>query len=199
MLEKIINILFPFFDKGFRIDEEKKQIRFEMRHLKDELTEDQKEKEANAVFRKIELMPEFQAANTILIYWSTTDELPTQSFIKKWCSEKLIILPSINGQKLFLKRFSPEVPMIQRALGIWEPDLTEVFSGKVDLVIVPGVAFDTKKNRLGRGKGYYDRFFRRNKTLKIGVGFEFQLLSSVPINRMDIRMDRIVTSSTIIE
>ncbi len=199
MLDKIINLLFPFYDRAFRIDEEKKQIRFDMRHLKEELSTEEKENEAAKVFQRIEKMPEFIEANTILIYWSTTDELPTHNFIQKYCNQKLIILPSINADKLVLKRFSSDVTMVQRALGIWEPDLLEIYSGKIDLVIVPGVAFDSKKNRLGRGKGYYDRFFRRNKTLKIGVGFDFQLINKVPINRNDMRMDRIVTPSKTIE
>lgn len=199
MLDKIINLLFPFYDRAFRIDEEKKQIRFDMRHLKEELSTEEKENEAAKVFQRIEKMPEFIEANTILIYWSTTDELPTHNFIQKYCNQKLIILPSINADKLVLKRFSSDATMVQRALGIWEPDLLEIYSGKIDLVIVPGVAFDSKKNRLGRGKGYYDRFFRRNKTLKIGVGFDFQLINKVPINRNDMRMDRIVTPSKTIE
>ena len=118
---------------------------------------------------------------------------------KKWKDEKLIILPSIKGRKLRLKRYSSDVNLVQRALGIWEPDLKEIYDGKVDLVIVPGVAFDSKKNRLGRGKGYYDRFFRKHKTLKIGVGFDFQLIDSVPLNNWDKRLDLIITPSNTIE
>ena len=89
--------------------------------------------------------------------------------------------------------------MIQHTLGIWEPNLTETFEGNIDLVVVPGVAFDTKKNRLGRGKGYYDRFFKKKRTIKIGVGFDFQLINSVPVNSWDKRLDMIITPSTTIE
>jgi len=195
----IMDVLFPFFLNSFEIDEEKKRIRFDLKHIKEDLSDEEKEIAAAAVFGKLESLSEFKSAKTIVIYWSAPDELPTQTFIKKWKDEKLIILPSIKGRKLRLKRYSSDVNMVQRALGIWEPDLKEIFDGKVDLVIVPGVAFDSKKNRLGRGKGYYDRFFRKQKTLKIGVGFDFQLINSVPLNTWDKRLDLILTPSNTIE
>ncbi|MEI8273582.1 MAG: 5-formyltetrahydrofolate cyclo-ligase [Paludibacter sp.] len=195
----IMDVLFPFFSNSFEIDEEKKRIRFDLKHIKEDLSDEEKEIAAAAVFGKLESLSEFKSAKTIMIYWSAPDELPTQTFIKKWKDEKLIILPSIKGRKLRLKRYSSDVNMVQRALGIWEPDLKEIFDGKVDLVIVPGVAFDSKKNRLGRGKGYYDRFFRKQKTLKIGVGFDFQLINSVPLNTWDKRLDLILTPSNTIE
>ena len=118
----IKDIIFPFFTNSFEIDEEKKRIRFDIKHLKEELTPEEKEKAANAVFDQIEVLYEFKIAKTILIYWATPDELPTQEFIKKWKDEKLIILPSIKGRKLKLKRYSSEAGLIQRALGIYEPE-----------------------------------------------------------------------------
>ena len=106
---------------------------------------------------------------------------------------------AIEGEKLLLKRYFKDGKMIQKTLGIMEPDLNEIYTGKVDLVIVPGVAFDRAKNRLGRGRGYYDRFFKKMKPTKIGVGFDFQLLSSVPAAKHDIAMDIIVTPSETIK
>jgi len=188
-----------FSNKSERIKEEKKVIRREIRDKKSDLTEEQKQKEAFSVFKKIEQLLEFKQADSILMYWSTGDELPTQDAINKWVTTKTILLPSIKGHKMVLKKFFPEAPMIQRQLGIWEPDLPNVYDGKIDLVIVPGIAFDRKKNRLGRGKGYYDRFFARNKALKIGVGFDFQLMDKIPIERTDKRMDKIITMLDIIE
>lgn len=199
MDDNIFKLLFPFYARAFRIKEEKKRIRFDIRRLKVELSQEDKEKEAEEVFRKIELLPEFKTANTILIYWSTGDELPTQSVIAKWSQDKFIVLPTVKGDKLKLKRYEPNVKMVQRALGIYEPDLPETYSGKIDLVVVPGVAFDLKKNRVGRGKGYYDRYFRRNKVFKIGVGFDLQLLNSIPTRRFDKRMDKVISSSNTIE
>ena len=184
---------------SINISDEKKRIRLEINLLKSEVSAEQKLEEAKAVFRNIESLPAFKNANTVLIYWSTKDELPTHEIVKKWCEEKFVFLPSVKKKKLVLKKFTTETKLVQRSLGIWEPDLNEVYTGKVDLAIVPGVAFDRNKNRLGRGKGYYDRFFRRNKTIKIGVGFDFQLLDSIPARWWDKQMDKIITPSNSIE
>ncbi|HET7732756.1 MAG TPA: 5-formyltetrahydrofolate cyclo-ligase [Paludibacter sp.] len=195
MNDLINQILSLFSKKSATVIAEKKQIRQEIRSLKKLLTDEQKQAEAKAVFEKIEMLPEFKIAETILMYWSTTDELPTQAAISNWCTEKQLFLPSINGEKMVLKHYSPNGKLVQKSLGIWEPDLAERYDGKIDLVIVPGIAFDRKKNRLGRGKGYYDRFFKKFKPVKIGVGFDFQLMHSIPVAKHDIKMDKIITPS----
>ncbi|HQG08910.1 MAG TPA: 5-formyltetrahydrofolate cyclo-ligase, partial [Dysgonamonadaceae bacterium] len=68
----------------------------------------------------------------------------------------------------------------------------------IDLIIVPGVAFDRKLNRLGRGKGYYDRLLSQLKSPKIGICFDFQLLESIPVEDWDIKMDMIVAQNEIV-
>jgi len=178
---------------------EKKQVRQQIRALKLQIPEIQKQQEAKVVFSKIENLPEFQAAKSILLYWSTSDELPTHEIVEKWSLDKQVILPAVNGDDLILKQYHSNKMMKQGLLGIWEPDSAETFVEKVDLVIVPGVAFDCEKNRLGRGKGYYDRFFKNNNPIKIGVGFDFQLLNVIPSTEMDIKMDKIVTASHVID
>ena len=82
------------------------------------------------------------------------------------------------------------------AYGIMEPE-GPAFTAydDIDLIIIPGVAFDVKHNRLGRGKGYYDRFLPLiPDTYKIGVCFPFQMTTSIPAEEHDIRMDEIITS-----
>jgi len=196
LTSKILSIFSSHFKS---IDAKKKQIRTDIRWLKKELSVEQKQAEADAVFREIELLPEFINAETVLFYWAMRDELPTQLAIKKWCIEKKILLPSIDQNKLVLKQYDYTGKLTQKNLGIWEPDLVENYEGKVDLVIVPGIAFDRKRNRLGRGKGYYDRFFKKYKPAKIGVAFDCQLLDTVPIAKHDIKMDKIITPSEIIQ
>jgi len=83
--------------------------------------------------------------------------------------------------------------------GIYEPDgplnRTPAELKNIDLVIVPGLAFDRKNNRIGRGKGYYDNFLRRlpKGKSKIGLGFRFQLLSRVPATKRDIPLTGVIT------
>ena len=66
-------------------------------------------------------------------------------------------------------------------------------------MVVPSVAYDRKGNRLGRGKGFYDRFLKSTAAVKIGVGYEFQLFDELPTEPHDVGMDVIITqNSTII-
>ncbi|MFZ4723947.1 MAG: 5-formyltetrahydrofolate cyclo-ligase [Paludibacter sp.] len=178
---------------------EKQQIREHIKELKKQLSDFQVSEEANKVFDKIELMPEFQSYKTILIYWSTNDELPTHKIAKKWSETKIILLPSINGENLTLKKFSSDEQLKKGKLGISEPETNEIYNGIIDLVIVPGIAFDLVGNRLGRGKGYYDRFFSELKIPKWGVAFDFQLLPEIPVSENDIKMDKVFTASKLIE
>ena len=172
---------------------DKIELRKEIKSLKQVFTETQNLAEADIIFHKIETLPEFQNAETILMYWSLPDELPTHRFVEKWSGSKQILLPAIEGDEMLIKKYSSTTQMKQGLLGILEPDWDEIFEGKIDLVIVPGIAFDPQKNRLGRGKGFYDRFFEKNVVLKIGVCFDFQLLESIPHSKHDIKMDIIVT------
>ena len=146
-MNDLINEIFSFFSKkNATVIADKKQIRQEIRSLKKFLTVEQKQAASNAVFQKIEALSEFKTADTILIYWSTPDELPTQDTISKWCTQKQIFLPAIDGEKMVLKHYSPDGKMVQKSLGIWEPDLSESYDGKIDLVIAPGIAYDREKN-----------------------------------------------------
>ncbi|MCG8410617.1 MAG: 5-formyltetrahydrofolate cyclo-ligase, partial [Bacteroidales bacterium] len=64
---------------------------------------------------------------------------------------------------------------------------------KIDLIIIPGVAFDSENNRLGRGKAYYDKLLKQTKAFKLGICFDFQMVDKVPTDKYDIKMDRVVS------
>jgi 5-formyltetrahydrofolate cyclo-ligase len=177
----------------------KNEIRLQIRELKNQLSDNQKGQAADSVFKKIELLPEFKIAKTILMYWSTTDELPTHKFVEKWSVEKEILLPSVVGDDIVIKKYSAKENLKRGNLGIYEPEANSLYTGKIDLTIVPGVAFDLKMNRLGRGKGFYDRFFNDIDTLKWGVGFDFQVVPSVPTNNDDKPMNKVISPTKIIE
>lgn len=76
-------------------------------------------------------------------------------------------------------------------------DLTDV--DDIELMVIPAVAFDRKGNRLGRGKGFYDRLLKTSRATKIGVGYEFQLLDSIPCEPHDVAMDMVITQKTLIK
>ena len=93
---------------GRAVVAEKSRIREEIKRMKFQMSPNQKEAEASAVFRKIEAMPVFQRAQTILMYWSMSDELPTHDFIKKWSESKTILLPVVKGEQMIVRKFTGE-------------------------------------------------------------------------------------------
>jgi len=188
-----------FHKKQPDISLDKHEIREHIRHKKAQISDKEKQIQSAAVFEKIENLTEFQNAQNILVYWSMPDELSTHNFIIKWSRKKQLLLPVVKGDEMLIKPFSSKDELKQGSLGIWEPDVQKEFLHAIDLVIVPGMAFDKDKSRLGRGKGYYDKYFINKNVVKIGVCFDFQLLDKIPTATFDIKMDKVITKSATIE
>lgn len=184
--------------KELNTDGKKKLLRQSIKDLKKNISSSQKEAQANRVFEKLEHLPEFINAQTIFIYWSLPDELPTHQFIEKWSFQKKFLLPSIENNEMLLKEFSGANDMKSGLLSIEEPNTLRTYEGVIDLIIVPGLGFDKQKNRLGRGKGFYDKFLKSDTTTKIGIGFDFQILNEVPTSEFDIAMDIIIAPDELI-
>lgn len=149
------------------------------------------------ILAALEAHPAFRAANTILLYHSLKDEVDTHEFIRKWSDRKRILLPVVVGDEVELRLYTGAQDMATGAYGIEEPT-GEVFTeyAEIDFIAVPGVAFDRRGNRLGRGKGYYDRLLPQIPlAYKAGICFPFQLVEEVPAEAFDIRMDTIITAS----
>src|ERR1035437_4480357 len=127
MNKLIYNLISTFTNRSKTIADEKDKIREQIRELKKQLTEEQKLKDAELVFEKIESLPEFNAAKTILLYWSTSTEMSTHNIVEKWCTQKLIVLPAVKDKNLILKQYFSSETMEQGPLGIWEPDSLETF------------------------------------------------------------------------
>ena len=150
--------------------------------------------DAANVLKQLEQDEHFLAAQTILMYYSLPDEVDTHGFINKWCQEKQIVLPVVVGEELDLRHFTSANELRTGSFGIAEPtgDLFTDYN-QIDVVIVPGIAFDQNGNRLGRGKGYYDRLLPKlSKAYKIGICFPYQLVAEVPTEPTDIQMDSVI-------
>jgi len=177
------------------ISQEKKEVRLKIKELKKIFSLDEKKRKSTAIFEQIEKLEIFQKSTRIMAYWSMDDEVFTHDFILKWYPEKQFILPSVKGDELELRVFSGLQNMTEgTAFGIKEPQ--ELFTDDVktiDLILVPGVAFDKQNNRLGRGKAYYDKLLKKTRAYKIGICFDFQLLETIPTDEFDIKMDTIIS------
>ncbi|MFA8300585.1 MAG: 5-formyltetrahydrofolate cyclo-ligase [Hyphomicrobiales bacterium] len=176
------------------IYEKKKQLRRLVKERKQQLTQEEITSKSEAICEAIECHPSFKQATTIMAYWSMSDEVQLQAYIPKWAKEKRIILPCVNKDELVLKVFEGVENLHDGDLyGIPEPkgeEFKDVES--IDLIIVPGVAFDKQNNRMGRGKAYYDKLLRHSYSQKIGICFNIQYFDEVPYDELDVKMNEVI-------
>lgn len=193
MALKFKNILDKLYRRKKDEATDKTKIRRRIRNKKNILSDMEKSESSKMVFQKVEELPEFINAKSVLLYWSLPDELPTHNFIEKWCKTKQILLPMVKEDKMLIKPFVSTQDLHKSDMGIWEPATQNEYLKHIDIVLVPGIAFDKSKNRLGRGKGYYDRYFTNKNVTKVGICYDFQLLENVPTESYDVKMDIIIT------
>ena len=163
------------------------------------LSEMEKASAAEEVFAQLEKTAAFMMADNILMYHSLPDELQTIKFLQKWHDRKRFFLPRVNGVNLDILPYE-ETRLELGSFHIEEPTGDDVVDvDDIELMVIPAVAFDRKGNRLGRGKGFYDRLLSTSKATKIGVGYEFQLFDDLPSEPHDVAMDMVITQKTLIK
>lgn len=148
------------------------------------------------------LRPLLAEAQTIVAYYSLPDEVDTHALIDELLAAgKTVLLPKVlDDETMELCRYSGRESLREGAYHIMEPLTEGRFSCYDDLTkepspcyaLVPGLAFDAKGHRLGRGKGYYDRFLASFKGKTIGVCFDFQKVAEVPVDAHDVAVNRVV-------
>ncbi|MBE9469448.1 MAG: 5-formyltetrahydrofolate cyclo-ligase [Bacteroidetes bacterium] len=177
------------------IDTEKKALRKKIKAIKSEVSFEEKKTRSKNILLKLERNKIFQNAKIVMLYWSMKDEVFTHDFVVKWSSDKKIILPSVAGDNLILKEFTGKDDLVagdrydipEPGCGIFENE------NEIELIVVPGVAFDKQNNRMGRGKAYYDKLLKSTKAKKIGICFEFQLFENIPYDKYDVKMDLVIS------
>ena len=152
------------------------------------------------IMKRLEETELFRQASCIALYNAIPGEVQTAGFLEKWLEKKQLLLPLIVGDDLRLLPYNGTDSLKPGIFGIMEPieQKTTVDESEIDLIIVPGVAFDRQLNRMGRGKGYYDRLLSTLQAPKIGICFDFQLQDTVPTESFDKKMDMIITEKEIV-
>jgi len=150
-------------------------------------------------------LEEFQRAHTVLFYVSYGSEVATHEMIKEALRQvKKVVVPCTDTTKrtLSLSELRRWEDLGVGAYKIQEPRVEcrcEVPINEVELIIVPGIAFDCHGHRIGHGMGYYDRLLSENlRVTKLGLAFELQLVDTIPVERHDVSVDMIVTENRII-
>ena len=171
----------------------KDEVRKRIKAQKAVLNDREKLLAADSVFSMLERTAAFLLSEKILMYHSLPDELPTHKFLEKWGTKKKFFLPRVNGLNLEILPYDKSTLSLG-AFHIEEPvgnDTTDV--REIDLIIVPGVGYDASGNRVGRGKGYYDRLLAESRALKIGVAYDFQVVENIDCEPHDMKVDIIIT------
>lgn len=172
---------------------DKKELRSHIKALKRQHTKVSLIEQSSLILNKLESHKDFIEAKTVMLYSSLPDEVQTIGFIEKWRHKKRIILPTVVGDDIIPVELTDDTDFAIGDFNILEPQ-NKPYNGSYDLIIVPGVAFDKDGNRIGRGKGYYDRFLSKHMNIKrIGICFDFQLIEEVPTEENDIRMHEIIS------
>lgn len=175
----------------------KNDIRIRIKAQKALLSNEEKNKAAELAFNFLENHASFILANRILMYHSLADELSTINFIDKWSGRKEFFLPRVNGVNLDILPYSKSTLRLG-AFQIEEPDGDDTVDiNQIELIVVPGVAYDRKGNRVGRGKGYYDRLLNNTKALKVGVAYDFQMVEEIDAEPHDVKVDIVITDKGI--
>ena len=151
-------------------------------------------------------LPEYTAAKAVMLYVSFGSEVCTRPLLDRALSEgKRIVIPYCRGATLGLFRLTSMDELSVSTYGILEPKIEmranqnrAVDVMDLDVIVVPGVAFDRRGGRLGHGKGYYDNLLAeaRSDALVVGAAFECQIFPQVPMLPHDVYMKMVVTEKT---
>lgn len=160
-----------------------------------------------AVLKKISQVEEFRKAATIFIYVNFRSEVETIPIINKCLAEKKqVVVPLTDPQNSKLIPYiisNPDKQLKPGYCGIPEPapSHTETIDpGKIDIIILPGSVFDATGGRLGYGGGYYDRFLESDAptAFRMGLAFELQVATAIPLLPHDQKLQALVTEKRII-
>lgn len=140
---------------------------------------------------------EFQAAERIGFFASLPFEVATDYLIQASLKVgKEVFLPRVNGRVLVFQAVKSLTKLGLGAQGVREPDsqVPKIAAAEIDLLVVPGLAFDRQGNRLGFGFGFYDRVLQNFPNFSVSLAFEFQLLPTLPTEALDQKVSRLLVA-----
>lgn len=177
---------------------DKRALRQEIRRRKSEHSAEERRELSEAICRAIMTDGAYRAAGVVLMYHALADEVSLQTLLDHALMVgKRVLLPVVQGDILVLRQYTGPESLKEGSYGILEPvgpDYPVDEYVGIDLALVPGMAFDGYGNRLGRGKGFYDRLLPQLANAhKIGVCYPFQMVEEVPHEEHDVRVAETVT------
>lgn len=154
--------------------------------------------------RRLFEVEDFKRAKSVMFYVSKEGEVFTHGMIEHALKTKSVVVPLVDlkQKKLELSELRKFEHLEPSTLGILEPKKEYIKYVKiedVDLFVVPGIAFDRAGNRVGYGKGYFDRLLAKTKASIFGLSYDFQIVPLIECSKHDVRVNKIVTESRVID
>ncbi|MEF9920942.1 MAG: 5-formyltetrahydrofolate cyclo-ligase [Erysipelotrichaceae bacterium] len=141
-----------------------------------------------------QLIPYLKEYKCIAIYMACNGEVDLSPLLK---SDYDFVIPRVEGNEMNFYEYHQD-QLIESSFHILEPTNTiKIKKEQIDCMIIPLVAFDLNKNRIGYGKGYYDRYLHKHDFKTIGVAYDFQQVASIPLDQFDIPLDMIITETLV--
>lgn len=182
----------------------KKELRQRLRKILADIPPEEVETRSLRACHRLFEQPEYVKAEVIMVYLSLPTEIDTSPIVlRAWQDRKRVLAPKVSWSQ---RRMMPvEIRSLTEDLAISHMGIREPVSGipfpisMMDLVIVPGLGYDEYGHRLGRGRGFYDRFLAHPefKGVACGMGFEMQMTPSVPVGPLDRNVGMLVTDEKV--
>ena len=182
---------------------EKKALRSKIIADRRKLTDNYRQRASNRMMTVFCALPDFKEPRKVLCYASMADEVQIRPLMEKWLSLGVTVaLPHITGKgQMEAVTFTDFDSLIEGEYGILTPDLEKgeiIPPDELDLIIVPGIAYDTRGERLGMGGGFYDAYLARaTKAKRIALAFSCQLVAKIPMEAHDVLVHKIITEQGI--
>lgn len=185
------------------VTREKAALRRRLRAARAALPPEERARLAAAVAERLLALPALGRARTVLVFDAFGSEIPTEGLVRRLMDQgKRVLLPVVQGREMFAAELRPGEPLVPTSYGPREPTRRRpVDPAQVEVVVVPGLAFDREGYRVGYGAGYYDRYLARlpERALRVGIGFHLQLVERVPRREGDEPLDLVVTDRETLE
>lgn len=180
----------------------KKEIRAEVKSHRREATAEQIHNHSELICDAFLALPEYRDAKVVFAYMDCKNEVETRKVIEHcWKNGKTVAVPKVFGEIMKYYAISSYEDLEDGYFGIQEPkheQLQEIVC-EDGLMILPGVAFDEQRHRVGYGGGFYDRYLEAHPDMKkIAFAFEFQVFDKVPFEKFDRQPEKIITEKRII-
>ena len=177
----------------------KKDLRKKIKLIRENLSFEEKESLSDVIIKKFLEDETLKKSKTVMSYMSFKNEVETKELHSLLISlGKTVILPKVVGDNIIPIKISKLFS--QGNFGILEPIGNE-FLEKIDLIIVPGIVFNRSGDRIGFGKGFYDRFLSQKRyetSFKVSFAYDFQVVDSFQGEKFDIKIDRLITDKEIL-